>query len=364
MLSGVARLWLMVAWVVFAALTTVTFVYDPWLGDVITTVPNLIFLGAGTILLLRTDQDRIGWLMVVIGVGYMGWLAASEIAVESGSEWAALVTNFAFLVVAADVILLLIFPTGSFPSPIWKAIGWIAGLTGVIAVVILSSITRGIIAFDQTTKTIIATFALLIFLVFVLHAVEFRRRDPVERRQVAWFLLALLVSAGTYVVAIVMGVGVEDFLLMDALATSLVPIAVLIAITRYRLYEIDRIFSRTLTYAVVVVALGAVFAIITWLPGFLIGGLNDDGVTTAPPVIIALSTLVVAALFNPLRKGVQLRVDRRFNRTRYETQRVMDDFAADIRDSTGADTVFGDFERIVTETMSPSLIGSWERSDS
>jgi hypothetical protein len=135
------------------------------------------------------------------------------------------------------------------------------------------------------------------------------------------------------------------------LGLFLVPVAMGIAITRYRLYEIDRIISRTVTYAVVAgVLAGAVAGVAA-----MVGTRFDS------PPVVAATTLGVAAVFNPLRRRVQRVVDRRFNRSRYDAERVMDDFAATLRDMTGAEEVVAGWMASVETTMNPSAVGVWVR---
>jgi hypothetical protein len=124
-----------------------------------------------------------------------------------------------------------------------------------------------------------------------------------------------------------------------------------VAILRYRLYEIDRIISRTVTYALVVGLLVlAVAGVAT-----LVGSRFDD------PIVVAATTLAVAAVFNPLRKRVQGLVDRRFNRSLFDSGRVMDDFAASLRERVDQIEVIDGWTGVVSQTMQPSTLGVWIR---
>ena len=132
-----------------------------------------------------------------------------------------------------------------------------------------------------------------------------------------------------------------------------IPIAITIAVLRHRLYDIDRLVSRTVSYAVVVGLLAAVF--------FGIIALLTSLLETQSDVTVAASTLSVFALFNPLRKRVQNGVDRRFNRSRYDSGRVMDGFAASLKDRVNSDEVVAGWVGVVNQTMEPSTIGVWLR---
>jgi hypothetical protein len=135
---------------------------------------------------------------------------------------------------------------------------------------------------------------------------------------------------------------------------SLFPIAIGIAVFRYRLFEVDRFISRTVSYALVVGFLAAVFvAGVTWIPNAL--GLGDS------PLLVAASTLAVAAIFNPLRRQTQVWVDRRFNRSHYDAERVMESFAGSLQTRVDPDGVMDDLVDVVSEAMQPESVGAWVR---
>jgi hypothetical protein len=132
-----------------------------------------------------------------------------------------------------------------------------------------------------------------------------------------------------------------------------IPIAATLAILRYRLFEIDRIISRTVSYAIVIVLLAMVYAVgLTALTSLL---------DTNSPLAVAGSTLAAAALFNPLRRRVQRGVDHRFNRTRYDAERVMDGFTGTLRDEVDPDWVVTGWVSVVNDTMHPASAGVWVR---
>jgi hypothetical protein len=134
-----------------------------------------------------------------------------------------------------------------------------------------------------------------------------------------------------------------------------IPIAATLAILRYRLYDIDRIISRTVSYAIVIATLGAVYALgLTGLTSLL----DSDS-----PLAVAAATLAAAALFNPLRRRVQAFVDHRFNRTKYDAERVMAGFTGSLRDEVDPRTVVGGWVDVVSETMRPVSDGVWLRDN-
>jgi hypothetical protein len=176
---------------------------------------------------------------------------------------------------------------------------------------------------------------------------RYRAADRVERLQLKWLMAAAIVSAVSYAVLFIVG----D--LPIQLMFSLIPIAIWFAMRRHRLYDIDRLISRTVAYAAVVTVLalvyfGVVFVLQDLLPG-------DDSLA------VAGSTLIVAAIFNPLRRRALARVDRFFNRSQYDAERVVEGFAEGLRDETDADRIMSGWMGVVSQTMEPSSVGIWTR---
>jgi hypothetical protein len=184
--------------------------------------------------------------------------------------------------------------------------------------------------------------------------VRLRRSTGVERQQLKWFLFAATSLALGLISSF------DNFNLpqslndaISAVTLSALWVAIGVAIVRYRLFEIDRIVSRTVSYAVVAGLLALVFfGVVTVLTTFL---------PTESDLAIAGSTLAVAAAFNPLRRRVQGQVDRRFNRARYDTERVMDQFAGELRDEVDSGEIIDGWLNAVVDTMQPAAVGVWVR---
>ena len=190
--------------------------------------------------------------------------------------------------------------------------------------------------------------------------VRWRRAEGVTRAQLRWFL-AGAVGLLALLVVITLPEGTDRGLaglavrLLVAIGLWGLPVAIVIAITRYRLYDIDRLVSRTVSYTVVVGVLaavyaGGVFVLSTLLP------LQGD-------LAVAASTLVAATMFNPLRRRVQRRVDRRFNRNRFDAGVEVERFADRVRDDVDLDQTTGDLVTVVARTVQPSTMGVWLRDD-
>lgn len=199
-----------------------------------------------------------------------------------------------------------------------------------------------------------------LFLVMMLTAppavasliVRWRRSHGDEREQLKWVLLAAILLG----LAVVLSTGIlpiPQFVidLVFGIALSSIFIAIAVAILRYRLYDIDRIISRTVTYTLVVGVLGAVF--------FGLAALLADFVPSDDPLVVAIATLAAAALFNPLRQRFQRAVDHRFNRARFDAERVVEEFAGTLQDEVDPSDVKEGWVEVVSETMQPESLGIW-----
>jgi hypothetical protein len=184
--------------------------------------------------------------------------------------------------------------------------------------------------------------------------VRWVRSHGIERQQ----MKAVVLAFSLFAIGMAIEFGVQqDHPVGSVLLIAgglLIPVSIGVAIVRYRLYDIDRLVSRTVTYALVAGLLAVIFAAgVVWIPSAL--RLGDS------QLLVAGSTLAVAALFNPLRKRIRSLVDRRFNRSRYDAERVMDEFADSLRDRVDPDGVVEGWVGVVNGTMQPSTVGVWVR---
>ena len=207
--------------------------------------------------------------------------------------------------------------------------------------------------FYVTLVAILASVASLI--------VRYRQAVAEERQQLKWVALSVVVLAigvaGTVVWDMVNGsteLSDDTGNLVIALSLTVVPISIGMAILRYRLYDIDRIISRTVSYAVVTVLLGSTFAGLV----FVLGGLLPS---QGGSLVVAASTLAVAALFNPLRRRVQSIVDRRFNRSRYDLSRTIEAFAQRLNTEVDLDQLGRELQFVAGESMHPKSMSLWIR---
>jgi hypothetical protein len=184
---------------------------------------------------------------------------------------------------------------------------------------------------------------------------RFRRGRGSERQQLRWLAVAAAL-APPVVLATAAAIAVGNLVLggwIIGLYLALLPLAIAAAIGRYRLYDIDRIISRTLAYGLLTLLLGGSYAAVVLGLGQLLG--QDSS------LVVAAATLAVAALFQPLRRRVQATVDRRFNRRRYDAARIIEVFATRLRDQVDLDALHAELLAVVDQTMQPTRASFWLR---
>jgi MFS family permease len=330
--------------------------------DPIFLISAAVLLTISWILIVRVPENRVSWTMLAVTVGLMGLVYASFV----GEYWENFVSGimlFGVILPGLGVFVPIWFPTGQPPSRRWRWVGWVAlfGVSAIVAgqfvaVLIEDRPTDGITYCESVgTCSGIVGVAALLFAVgaaVISQAVRWRRARGVEKLQLRWLLPSFLIM-GIGAFAEFGGFQGSAVALLFPLGFILIPVAIAVAITRYRLYDIDRIVSRSVSYVVVVGVLAGVYVGLVALLQVFVPSDN--------PVVVAASTLAVAALFNPLRKRVQGWVDRRFNRSRYDAERVMDSFVVSLRDRVEVDDVVDGWVGVVSETMQPSAVGVWIR---
>ena len=339
----------------------------------------------GAAIVSRRRDVVVGWLFVAIGLLWTtGFLTSGYAELPTTSPgpaltWASWYSGW-FWVPAnmLPLVLILVFPTGRVPTPAWRPllIFVLAGcVLGAVRMALAATLKAsdlspevsnpiGIPGLARTAyggESLISLWTLTsVFAVVTAFVVRFRRSKGVERQQLKW--MALL-----GVPIFVAGLGIGIFLselgfhpwgeIAGALGFAAIPFAALMAITRSQLYEIDRIVSRTASYAVVTGALLLVYAgVVTSLTRLLPDSSNTLTVATA--------TLAAAAAFRPLLSRVQKAVDRRFDRARYDGERTVDAFAGRLRDEVDADQVSEDLLSVVRDTVQPAGVGLWLRGNS
>ena len=346
LLLGVVGLGL-AGWSAWAALTLTD------VGGVVLLpiVPHLMIGGIGAFLVLRTDARRLGWLLAtsVIFVSTWGGTATFE---ATGSAWSGVVEASSGVWLSFLMLAIVLYPTG---RPASRPLAVIAG-----AVVVLNGFTAvhwlgiNLSWWDPLTDPLelsVGLSTIPLFASFLEQARIYRRRPLEQQKQVKWYVLGLLTVPG-YVVPLALGWSDEAFAVVDALLTLLFPIAILVGITRYRLYEVDRVISRTIAYGTVLGLLGLLF----------VGSVSTVAslLSTQDRLGVALTTVAVVALFDPLRRRVVDVVDRRFDRTRYVARQVVDGFGRDVRDVTDVNEVGHRVHAVVGRTIAPTTVALWQ----
>jgi hypothetical protein len=375
---GSARIWRialgLLALLSFAAAVPLTALsHQP--GDaVIAAAIGVPCAAVGWLVARRQPGNPIGWLFQVIGVfmflstaggdyGYYVYrlghhlpLGAAGLALAQ--FWGPSLSLFG--------VAVLLFPDGKLPSRFWRWTLWIYGVDFALLILatcmaIAGALTAHPVRVDSTgglaavdhpagwfaaVQGPLAVGAVGLSLLFIGRQVlSWRRAAGDRRQQLKWLASGAAVSIVGLVLATTVGVP------GSWLAVAALPVSIGVAILRYRLYEIDRIVSRTLAYAIVTGLLIGVYA------GLVL--LATQVFRFHSTVAVAASTLIAAALFYPVRRRVQHVVDRRFNRARYDAERMLTAFAARLQDAVDPDAVGDDLTGVVQQTLEPVHVSVW-----
>jgi hypothetical protein len=347
----------------------------------------LAFVVSGAVIVSRQPHNVIGWLLIVPGLSaalgevVTNWLLALDPGVTAGPGiWLGLwfVSWFWLLLIFPIFHLLLVFPDGVLLSARWR---WVVGLEVAMMVFFIVAVTFsellallndqdvtvwsisnpiGFIPESVSEVSLGWVFQiglpLLTVAAVVAFVLRFRSASALQRQQLKWPLYAVAFFGIGYGATAVMG-GATTGSALDALfglSLAAIPISVAIAVLRYRLYDLDRLVSRTVTYAVVAALLVAVYGLIVLGLGSFLGRDN--------PLAVAGATLGAAALFNPLRTWIRGWVDRRFNRSRYDAEQVIEGFVSSMRARVDPDGLVEGWVGVVSETMQPASVGAWVRN--
>ncbi len=353
------------------------------------------YAGVGSLLVVRRPTMSIGWIL--LGIGWALTIATLSLDVTAQdyvdgsldpvtavlsvlSSSAGLAGFFLFALIA------IAFPSGRLPAGRWGRIARIVVWTGLMVVVASlfmpmitvsvwgeplalpvpnpAAVLPGLALWTVLTPDTIALILAVLMVAAALSLlVRYRRSRGIERQQLKW-----LASALVFVVAGVVGGFALGVLIPDLAATGLIwlgamvafpciPVAIGVAVLRYRLYEIDRIVSRTVGWLALTALLAAVFVA-------LIAGLQTilAPVTGGDTLAVAASTLAAAALFQPLRGHVQRLVDRRFNRSRIDAEAAAGAFASRLREQLDLGTLALDVTTVAYQTVRPNAVAIWLRS--
>jgi hypothetical protein len=359
--------------------------------DPIAVLNFLAYAAVGAFVAIRRPHNPIGWILVFIAFSFIATSAQPDDieAVKAGTSstsdflaawvgtWAGGATFLAYATLA------MIFPSGHLPAGRWRraAIGSLVFGTCVVALGAIvpefpfspdAGVTNFMVpnrfalipAMDIAIPVpgeMVIVIPIGVFALGVLSAVpRYRRATGVERLQLRWLMAALAFAFAALMVGLVgfatVGPGSGIIWLPAVIAYPSIPLAVGVAVMRYRLFDIDRIISRGLSWAVLSGLLIAVYAGAVILLQGLLGR-----VTQGETVAVAGSTLLAAALFQPLRRRIQSVVDHRFNRARYDAERTAIAFAERLRNEVDLASLRGDIAGVVDTALRPSRVGVWIR---
>jgi hypothetical protein len=350
----------------------------------------------------RRPRNPIGWILLADGLLWM-FLGMTDyysiygvarpdsvpfpVAVGTiGNQWLWVPT-----VGLLGIYLILLFPDGKLPSKRWRPLAWFSGV-----MIVVLSITEGLApgplenqggvrnpfgleAFpwlEGLQWIILPLLPLCILASAVSMVSRFRRSRGEVRQQIKWFtfvaafagLMYFIVMIGQVVIVLRSDdnlpqapLWVELLFSLAALGFAGVPVAIGFAVLKYRLYDIDVVINLTLVYGSLTAMLVAVYFGGVAMTQTILRALT--GHTEQPQLSIVISTLVVAALFNPLRRRLQSFIDRRFYRKKYDARKTLEAFSARLRDETDLETLNNDLADVIKETMQPAHVSLWLRPD-
>lgn len=352
------------------------------------------YAALGALLVVRRPRNAVGWLSLAIGASFIGTTVRGDLDVDrlvAGTApldqflWAWIASWAGTLAFALIVALTVVFPHGRLPEGRWlRRVGamlLVASATTVVLAVLSPTVSFnpdggpesmvipnrfGLLGWLPiwavlTPDLLFAPVIPILVVAMITIVLRYRQATGILRLQLRW-----LVAAVSFVVLAVL-VGLSSIALLPEdpgvlawipaiIAYPCVPIAIAVAVLRYRLYEIDRLISRTIGWALVTALLVGVFVgTIVALQAVLAPFTNND------TLAVAASTLFAAALFQPVRRRVQDAVDRRFNRSRVDAQRAVDAFGAQLRDEVDLVTIRGRLIVVADRAVQPRSIGLWMR---
>ncbi len=357
-------------------------VYSFWAENVLFSIG---YSTVGAVIVPRMSAENpIGWLFCAIGLlwavlHFIGEYAIYTLLAEPGSlpagELASWVYTWPWVLGLGLIVFLgLLFPNWRLPSARWRWFARISALLTLVGmalaafspgpiVVGLPAIHNplGIEGLPNAYKSVQVLMLVLIGISVVSLVVRRVHARGVERQQTKWFTYAAAVAASGAILKFIISDPL-DLVWLGGVAYAFVliglagmPIAMGIAITRYRLYEIDLIINRTLVYGSLTATLVALYFVGIVVLQRIFVALTGQQSTLA----VVASTLLIAALFNPLRRRIQSFVDRRFYRSKYDARKTLEDFSTRLREETDLDTLNNELVGVVRETMQPAHVSLW-----
>ena len=342
--------------------------------DVLFPAAPLAYATLGAVVVSLQPKNRIGWLcfvpaLLIVFLEGLAQLLADRLHVTFLMYWQSN-SNFGSILIGLlpVTLVLLIFPTGRLPSRRWRFAAWFAlGSTGLA---VLADSLSGTYVIGSVAEVLGLLASLIAFLISVTAVVlRWHRSRGQERQQIKVLAYTVAITAAA-------GLGTVTGWLLGAMSNSTIwlvgafslagvmvgiPVAISIAVFKYRLYDIDRLINRTLVYGSLTLMLALVYFGSVTVTQALFQTLTSQ--EQLPQLVVVASTLVIAALFNPLRRRIQSFIDRSFYRRKYDAGKTLEAFAAKLREETDLDALTDDFVRVVQETMQPKHVSVWLHPD-
>ncbi len=364
--------------------------------DVLGALVQLAYATVGALIASRRPRNPLGWLLASSALLSVFANFAFEYAVYGlviqpgalpGAAWFGTFGGVARTVGFFPIItfLVLLFPTGHLPSPRWRPLAWVTllaialfSLTNLLerslanADVRLAAVPNplGVIPPGSLVDMLLSSLGFLLIFCSILGCcasvvVRFRRARGVERQQLKWLVYAALWAALAFF-GVLVGVFTNNPVLASAVTFDLcllgIPIAVGIAVLRHRLFDIDFIINRTLVYGSLTALLAGFYFVGVVGVQALVHAFRGQ-IQQESPVVIVVTTLVIAALFQPLRHSIQHFIDRRFYRRKYDTAQTLAEFSETLRSEVELEALHEHLVVAVEETMLPVHVSLWLRSE-
>jgi hypothetical protein len=368
-------------------------------GGFLTILPFFSFPVVGVLIASRRPENWIGWICLVTGLFWTlffendmsnAYKLASTGTVNSSVKLDALTqADWVFPIGLLGIYMILLFPDGRLPSRRWRPFAWFAGAVMVLINVTFALVPGpldehpgvqnpfGLEQFPWMSGAAVATVLMLPLCILVSAfslVLRYRRSGREVREQIKWLAFAasfvglmyfgtlisgLLLSPESYTTNETPPLWVSLSQQSSYVSFASVPIAIGFAVLKYRLYDIEIIINRALVYGLLTATLVALYfgGIVLLQRVFVI--ITGERSTLA----VVASTLLIAALFNPLRHRIQSLIDRRFYRSKYDARRTLEAFSARLRDETDLQALNNDLVGIVRETMQPAHVSLWLRPE-
>jgi hypothetical protein len=337
---------------------------------VLAGIPLLVYPTIGALVVSRRPENAVGWILCGMGLTFEVLAFDAALDIRWVTPW-----TVGPSITLGAVLLILLFPDGKLPTTIalanvevdrlWRAVVWLAisgaafvslwwltwpeGALGVV-VGFLGKLGIGALFFGCVASVVSA------FL-------QWDSARGKERQQFKWFAYGAAVFLSAFLFLFAAGAYISGWFMFPVVVTGLlgIPVAVGVAILRHHLYDIDVVINRTLVYGALTVLLALIYLGGVAATEALFRALT--GQEEQPQLAVVVSTLVIAALFNPLRRRIQAFIDRRFYRRKYDAAKTLAAFSAKLRNDTDLATLSDDLVGVVRETMQPAHVSLWLRSD-